>query len=674
MMLSPPAQANPSNRELVEVTDVASLSASADGRFAVFRTERATVLGNSYLLEWYAVDLQSGSVRPIAGGGQPIYADPGLLESSEPLWLPDGRSILFRALVDGAIGVWRASVTGGRAVPLIVRDADIEEIGLSPDGRAVNYRIGPSRAEIERAERQEYDSGILVDGSVDLAQGLYRGGSINGRMATQRLVGYWYGRSGLLWRSPRQKRRFDLATGRDRPVGEPQMPGAAATTAGSDVTAHASSTGGEIAQATWDGFSGSLALRAQGAGSAVRCRELMCATRRISSLVWRPSRRELVVTFTDRQRRQSLYLWDPGANRLRLVVASDGLLAGGRRNGLPCAVTASYAVCVAAGPASPPRVVQVSLDAGRETILFDPNAAMRADYRATVEFLDFKGRSGTAFGGVLLTAPGAPERPSPLFINYYNCEGFLRGGEGDEWPLPALLDAGFAVACLNSAPFKGEQFAPATYRAGLEGVRAAVALLAERGLVDPRKVGMGGLSFGSEVAMWVAIYSRLLGALSVSSAQVEPAQYWLSAQPGTDHAYFRRKVWGLGPPDQTPSQWRLVSPALNARRITAPVLFQLPEQEARQMPELYARLVAAGTPTQLHAFPEEAHVKIQPRHRLAVFERNLDWFRYWLQNYRDPDAAKTGQYQRWAALRLASREKARASANRPAIDRERPAR
>ena len=83
----------------------------------------------------------------------------------------------------------------------------------------------------------------------------------------------------------------------------------------------------------------------------------------------------------------------------------------------------------------------------------------------------------------------------------------------------------------------------------------------------------------------------------------------------------------------------------------------MPEKEARRVPELYARLAAQGTPTELYAFPDEAHIKVQPRHRMAAYERNLDWFRFWLQDYRDPDAKKADQYGRWDILR--SRWKAR---------------
>src|SRR5207253_567608 len=100
--------------------------------------------------------------------------------------------------------------------------------------------------------------------------------------------------------------------------------------------------------------------------------------------------------------------------------------------------------------------------------------------------------------------------------------------------------------------------------------------------------------------------------------------------------------------------WRLVSPALNVQRIRVPMLMQLPEQEARRMPELAARLLASGTPVEFVGFPDEDHVIVQPRHRFAIYQRNLDWFRFWLQYYVDPDPAKIQQYERWQGMRSAN--------------------
>jgi len=65
----------------------------------------------------------------------------------------------------------------------------------------------------------------------------------------------------------------------------------------------------------------------------------------------------------------------------------------------------------------------------------------------------------------------------------------------------------------------------------------------------------------------------------------------------------------------------------------------------------FVPLQDAGRPAEMVVFPDEYHVKWQPAHRLAIYNRNLDWFRFWLQDYEDPDPAKTEQYTRWRKFR-----------------------
>jgi hypothetical protein len=57
----------------------------------------------------------------------------------------------------------------------------------------------------------------------------------------------------------------------------------------------------------------------------------------------------------------------------------------------------------------------------------------------------------------------------------------------------------------------------------------------------------------------------------------------------------------------------------------------------------------------MYVFPYEAHNKFQPRHKLAVYERNVDWFRFWLQGYEDPNPKKTGQYRIWREMKRAAK-------------------
>lgn len=93
--------------------------------------------------------------------------------------------------------------------------------------------------------------------------------------------------------------------------------------------------------------------------------------------------------------------------------------------------------------------------------------------------------------------------------------------------------------------------------------------------------------------------------------------------------------------------------ARNARRIHQPILMQLAHSEALIALESVTALKAAGQPVEMLVFPDERHVKWQPAHRLAIYRRNIDWFRFWLQGYTDPDpsAARAAQYLRWKILR-----------------------
>jgi dipeptidyl aminopeptidase/acylaminoacyl peptidase len=317
-------------------------------------------------------------------------------------------------------------------------------------------------------------------------------------------------------------------------------------------------------------------------------------------------------------------------------------------------------VCVRATARLAPRLTRIDLDTGRQLDLATPNTELDLGSDLRVEPLAWTTPEGDAMSGVLLTPATTPTGRLPLFITYYSCEGYLRGGVGDEWPLAALASSGVATACINQAPRRaGEtpqsQDATRDSRQALAAVASLITRLDARGLIDQGRVGMGGLSFGSEQTLWIATHSDLLAAASIASGQLEPVYYWMNGAPGRDVGATLKAIWGLGPPDQTPQAWARMSSALNTQHLKAPLLMQLPEQEYRYVPELYARLAATKTPVELYAFAGEPHIKVQPRHRLAVYQRNLDWFRFWLLCEEDPEPAKQAQYARWRTLRERSR-------------------
>ena len=645
---APAEPSPPALRELVEVVDLSALAPSPDGRLAAIRTDRPSLERNSYELTWHVVDLATGRRLEIAGAGEPILNDPGLLAAEAPIWSPDGRWIYYRALRSGAVQIWRAAADGSGSHVVTSEEGDVLAIERSADGGEIVYRVGPPRREIEQAELEEYDSGILVDEHVELGQGVFRGAIVHGRRATQRLTGSWFSRGSVLWFRPSVEKRLDFATLAVSPASSARLPASPAASE-APPEAMARSNAGDVATASWNGDESLLRVNRPNT-AVITCPFAECRTERVAWVAWRPGREQLVFATSDRAFAYTLRLWDLASGEVRTIVRGNGMLSGGRNENSPCAIGRTEAVCVIAEPRSPPRLEAMDLETGAGRPLFDPNAELRARRWPWTERLNWRSADGKQFTGVLFLPEGAPRRPLPLFINYYRCEGFIRGGMGDEWPFALLAASGIASVCVNATRISGPQDAVEHYRAALAGIEVLIDVLANRGLADRSRVGMGGLSFGSEVTMWAVMHSSLVSVASVASPQFEPSNYWFNNVRGRDHGRLLREVWDLGAPDETPERWRLISPALNVRRIGVPLLLQLPEQESRYAIELFARLSQSPTPTELYVFPDEPHIKVQPRHRLAVYRRNLDWFRFWLQGYEDPDPAKADQYRRWRAL------------------------
>lgn len=647
----------PGITDIIRVTEISSLSASPDGRRVAFRTERADTERNTHRVDWHVSSLEGGSTIPVGNGGAPLYGEPGVIPTEPSVWSPDSSAIFFRALVDDTIGIWRAPASGGGAALVFGDPADVES--LQGDEAGIRFVLGPSRAAVRAAEQEEYLNGILVDASVALNQNLVRSGFLNGRLATQRLRGPWFTRVGLLADSPRRERMLDPVT---LTIGPETAPPAAPAQPelGVDPGISARSSAGLVVRSVRVDGETRIELIGSGDEPAPRCSSQDCRSR-VVALAWRPGTAQVLFTGQDTHLRQSLYLWDTATGATRRVISSDGFLAGDRDGRAPCAVTRSFAVCVAAAALSPPRLERIDLETGTRTVLFDPNADLREWSMPRIERLAWQTAEGDEFTGVLLLPAHGNRRALPLFVNYYHCGGFLSGGVGDELPFVPLAAAGFAVACISLPPPTAVEDNVGRYEQGLRAVRSMIRLLGDRGTIDTRRVGMAGLSFGSEVTMWTLVHSDLLAAAAIASSQMEPTYYWFNSVRGRPQPDVLRRFWHIGAPDETPDTWRRQSAAFNVDRIRAPLLMQLPEQESRNVIELYSRLSRSSTPTELIVFPDSAHLKLQPRHRVAAHQRYLDWFRFWLQNYVDPDPAKAGQYRRWEELRRRQTDSASAA-------------
>lgn len=666
-----PRAESASIRQLVEVVDFGGVSVSPDGRFVAFRTEKASIERNTYDTVWYVQPIDGTSPpRRLGEGGVPLRSG-GLTLPEAPVWSSDGRWIFYRAVLDGRIDVWRAAVDGSRTEPVTHDPANVRAFSLSADGSVLRYSVGATREDVVNAELAEYDRGIHIDRTVPLGQNLFRSAYHEGRLATQRLFdrdGLYY--LPLLSEAPNLWKAIELSSGAKSELSANDVPPSPLTP--SDLPPKFAEAwklsedpvSGRIAMLTRTGEPGGLSVRPvvklamlpeRNARRPVECVAEACVDRPITDIVWRPGSDEIVFTVTDPDKGlgQSIFRWNVISGVVQPVAESRGQIGGGGRwlaMPGPCAGSFDDLVCVAAEADSPPRLERIDLESGERRILFDPNVALAHDMAESVRahLLSWTDARGTRFTGQFFPAVATGEAPPPLFIVYYTCAGFLRGGVGNEWPLATLARNGISALCINAVPPRMD--AVERYDNGRYAVESVVDLLASRGDIDRARVGMGGLSMGAEVSMWTAMNSRMLRAVSVSSPVMTPALFlWFGLW---EDVHFSRmdRYWQLGTPEETPERWRMISPTFDPGRVSAPVLMQMPQEEYALSLDYAVPMIRAHQ-ADVYVFPNEPHIKFQPRHKLAVYERNLDWFRFWLQGYEDPDPVKVEQYRIWNRMR-----------------------
>jgi len=66
---------------------------------------------------------------------------------------------------------------------------------------------------------------------------------------------------------------------------------------------------------------------------------------------------------------------------------------------------------------------------------------------------------------------------------------------------------------------------------------------------------------------------------------------------------------------------------------------------------LFTSLQELHKPVELYIYANELHIKNQPRHRYEIYQRNLDWFRFWLKGEKDVSPENREQFSRWENLR-----------------------
>ncbi len=316
-----------------------------------------------------------------------------------------------------------------------------------------------------------------------------------------------------------------------------------------------------------------------------------------------------------------------------------------------------WIACTRETNVSPPKLAVIDTRNGTMRTLTDLNPEFGHLKLNSGERISGVNQYGEDWFGQLVKPAGFEEgKRYPLIITLYRSgDSFLLGGTGDENPIQVYASHGFAVLSFDigrnrerkSGDFDDYLLNWSSPTASLE---MAVRSLVYAGIVDSTKVGLAGFSHGCEILEYAVSHSHAFRA-AVESGPAARDPYFYDMAGTTWHELFAK--WGLGgwPEGESRRNWQMLAASLRAEEIETPLLVNSADSEFIASLALYTSLEQLHKPVELYIYANELHMKNQPKHRYEIFERNLDWFRYWLRDEEDSSPEKREQYLRWGRLR-----------------------
>lgn len=322
----------------------------------------------------------------------------------------------------------------------------------------------------------------------------------------------------------------------------------------------------------------------------------------------------------------------------------------GQSSGAPKVEHNGLEVTTKEGLNEPPLLVATNKQASR--VIWDPNPQLKNIDLGLASVYKWKDKEGRDWNGGLFK-PGNYKMGQryPLVIQthgFYESKFIPSGVFPAAFAARELAAEGIVVlqvgggGCLAINPQEG------LCNAG--GYESGAKQLVSEGVVDPERIGIIGFSRTCfHVMEMLTTGSFQLKAASVTDGVMENyLQYMMFS-----NAYRESDlIIGAKPFGEGLQQWLKRSPGFNLDKITSPLLV-IGEGPVSllSMWEPYAGLRFLQKPVDLMMLNTREHVLTNPAVRMASQGGSVDWFRFWLQNYEDPDPAKVELYKRWRELR-----------------------
>ena len=331
---------------------------------------------------------------------------------------------------------------------------------------------------------------------------------------------------------------------------------------------------------------------------------------------------------------------------------------------------------------SPPRVMALDSRTGRKAVLLDLNPQFKDLDFGKVEEVKWTGGGGQEFNGALFLPPDyVPGTHYPLVIQTH---GFDPPGYPHRFWIDGPFSTAFAAQPLAGkgivvlqVPDPGPKGDPQEAPLMMATLEKAIDYLDGRGLIDKNRVGMIGFSRTCLYVRYTLTHSKYQFAASVVADGID-AGYWQYIAYANAYPNIPAELdtlVGAAPFGEGLMTWFKYSPGFLLDQVRSPVLIQAigPASLLSEW-QWFSGLKSLHKAVDLIYLPLGAHVLQKPSDRVVSQGGTVDWMRFWLQGYEDPDPAKAAQYKRWRGLREVQEEneqKAKSPATPQATERER---